>query len=42
MSQMKVDDLPPTLARPHYFFALPSVVVPVKLPMPAAPLRIHF
>jgi pimeloyl-ACP methyl ester carboxylesterase len=38
---MKFDDLPPTPARPHNFFALPSVEVPVTLPLRQAPIHIH-
>lgn len=38
---MNFDDLPPTPARPHGFFDLDSVDVPVKLPEREAPIRIH-
>jgi pimeloyl-ACP methyl ester carboxylesterase len=38
---MNFDDLPPTPARPHGFFALDRVEVPVKFPEREAPIRIH-
>ena len=38
---MKLDDLPQAPARPHSFFALDSMKVPVKLPEREAPVRIH-
>jgi len=38
---MKLDDLPEAPARPHNFFALESVDVPVKHPERETPIRIH-